>query len=609
MGSAKLLPEHEVDSEEATITKEGTVAGAVMGTASYMSPEQALGKTLDSRTDVFSLGSVLYEMATGRRPFEGDTTAALFDELLHATPPTPSSVNPQITRWLDDIIRKTLEKNPVDRYASANELLTELQNASKEPSVPEASTEKSVVVLPFENISPDPEQEYFCDGITEEIISDLSKVEALRVISRSSAMTFKGTKKKIREIANDVNVRYVLEGSVRKAGNNLRITAQLIDASTDAHQWTDKYAGTLDDVFDIQEKVSRSIVDALKVKLTPGEQEKLAARPIEKIQAYECYLRAKREMRRLTEDGINRALHDLQNGIEIVGENALLYSGMGEAYIYQYELGIKVEERTLRKAQEYIYKVLKLDSNSSHSHHLLGMMARHESVLKAVPHFKRALAIDSDAVDTLFWLGGAYSLQTGKASAAQPLAEKLLEIDPLTPMNYLILGFTQWMKGQLDDALSTFERHASLEPNSIIPKMWIAYVLTWRNQPQRAFELVNQATDPESSDAILKNFSEQLLFFKHAYLGEKTKAIEVFSEETKKYVWGDPELCWLGAGFYSLLDDKAEALRWLENAINRGWINYPLLSKNDPFLENIRGEKRFEQLMARVKYEWEHFEV
>ena len=166
-------------------------------------------------------------------------------------------------------------------------------------------------------------------------------------------------------------------------------------------------------------------------------------------------------------------------------------------------------------------------------------------------------------------------------------------------MNYLILGFTQWMNGQLDDALSTFERHASLEPNSIIPKMWIVYVLTWMNQPQRAFELVDQATDPESSDAILKNFSEQLLFFKHAYLGEKTKAIEVFSEETKKYVWADPELCWLGAGFYSLLDDKAEALRWLENAINRGWINYPLLSKNDPFLENIRGEKRFGQLMER----------
>ncbi|MFQ5754302.1 MAG: FlgO family outer membrane protein, partial [bacterium] len=245
---------------------------------------------------------------------------------------------------LEQIVSKFLEKDPAMRYQSMKEVLEELTRPLAVSKT--EKKEKSIIVLPFENISPDPEQEYFSDGLTEEIITDLSQIHDIMVISRSSAMTFKGTKKKINEIAREVNVQYVLEGSVRKAGNKLRITAQLIDATTDVHLWAEKYSGTLDDVFDIQEKVSLSIVDALKLKLTPEENKKIAERPIDNIQAYECYFRARAEMLKLTEDGLKQALRDLDMGLEIVGENVLLYYGMAEVYLQHYEYGVKADEET-----------------------------------------------------------------------------------------------------------------------------------------------------------------------------------------------------------------------------------------------------------------------
>ncbi len=241
-GLAKLLPQPGV-SEAATITKEGTVAGAVIGTASYMSPEQALGKPMDARTDVFSLGAVLYEIATGKRPFQGETPAGLFDEILHKAPAAPSSLNSELPGDIERVIVQALNKEPNRRYPSAKELLANLVDIDTGPFSTKSSAQKSIVVLPFENISPDPEQEYFCDGMTEEIISDLSKIQSLRVISRTSSMQLKGTDKDIGTIGKELKVQYVLEGSVRKAGKNLRITAQLIDSTNDSHLWAEKFNG------------------------------------------------------------------------------------------------------------------------------------------------------------------------------------------------------------------------------------------------------------------------------------------------------------------------------------------------------------------------------
>ena len=221
--------------------------------------------------------------------------------------------------------------------------------------------------MPFENISPDPDQEYFSDGLTEEIITDLSYIHELLVISRSSVMTFKGTKKKITEIAKELNVRYVLEGSVRKAGNKLRITAQLIDAMTDTHLWAEKYNGTLDDVFDIQEKVSRSIADELQIILSSEEKKKIQERPIDNVLAYDFYLRAIREIYSFSKDRLDYALELLNKGLDIIGENAVIYAGIAYTYSQYANLGFEQEEN-INKADIIIPNItLKFIFNSYNS--------------------------------------------------------------------------------------------------------------------------------------------------------------------------------------------------------------------------------------------------
>lgn len=225
----------------------------------------------------------------------------------------------------------------------------------KEP--PAASSkqvpEKSIIVLPFDNISSDPEQDYFSDGLTEEIITDLSYIKDLLVISRSSAMTFKGSNQTLKKIASKVNVRYVLEGSVRKSGNDLRIVAQLIDAQTDTHLWAQKYSGTLEDIFNIQEKVSRSISDSLKIKLHSEESEKITDNKVDNIQVYECYLKSRPDLYKYTEEALLRAERNLKYGLELYGPHVLLYTGLGQVYFQLYDSGIDMNPENLNRAEEY----------------------------------------------------------------------------------------------------------------------------------------------------------------------------------------------------------------------------------------------------------------
>ena len=278
--------------------------------------------------------------------------------------------NPDCPAELEKIINKLLEKDRRLRYQSAKDILVDLQRLRRslisgpQARPAHAPERASIVVLPFENLSPDPEQEYFCDGMTEELIADLSHVQVLRVISRTSAMRLKGTAKDLQTIAAELKVRYVLEGSVRKAGNNLRITAQLTDAAGDEHLWADKYNGTLDDVFDMQEKVSRAIVGALRLKLTATEDRQIAKRPLPNAQAYDCYLRARSLTWRGNKEAIDEAVRTLEAGLRIVGENALLYAGLGYAYWEYVRFGVKQEE-ALAKAEEYARRAYGRSDGSS----------------------------------------------------------------------------------------------------------------------------------------------------------------------------------------------------------------------------------------------------
>jgi serine/threonine protein kinase len=370
---------------QAGLTKTRSAAGTV----AYMSPEQIQGQEVDPRSDIWSYGVVLYEMLTGQLPFKGDYESAIMYSILNEQQKSLDHFRPDILINIEQIINKSLKKNKEYRYQSFLEILKDLRKPADFESK-NGKQEKSIIVLPFDDMSPNKDNEYFSDGLTEEIIADLSHIQHLIVISRTSAMRLKGTDKDIKTIGRELNVKYVLEGSVRKAGNNLRITAQLIDAKNDSHLWAEKYNGTLDDVFDIQEKVSRSIVDTLKIKLTQKENEWIANRPIDNIQAYECYIKARQDIWTWTEEGLERALSYLQSGLNIVGENILLYFGIGYVYWTYVIVGFKPKEECLSEAENYANKILKIKPESPHGHLLLGITrARQGNYKKGAIHLKK----------------------------------------------------------------------------------------------------------------------------------------------------------------------------------------------------------------------------
>ena len=480
-----------------------------------------------------------------------------------------------------------------------------VQAPAESPAPTLAVPDKSIVVLPFTNISPEEGQEYFCDGMTEEIIADLSHVRELLVISRSSAMTFKGTKKTIPEVARAVNVRYVLEGSVRKAGKDLRITAQLIDSVTDAHIWSEKYNGSLDDVFAIQERVSRSIADALELRLMPEEKRVIAARPIPNVYAYECFIKARQELWTWTETGLANALTHLQKGLDIVGENAVLLAGMGYTYFQYINTGFRADEPTLRKADEYTKRALALDPESSIAHVVLGLMLPGRGEYReAIAHFKRALAVEPNNFDALVWLA-SFLFIYGKPKAAAAFADRLLKIEPLNPMTHYVRGLI-YMQGDFE-ASEKVLRQANLDyPQDRLIRWNLAQTLAYRGRIDEGHSIIKALLDEAPQDMISRvGYALSL-----ALQGKQPEALLIL-RDPKMEGSARSDLCYsfFIAEIYALLGQRGEALDWLENAIKVGFINYPFLAEKDPFLANIRGEPRFKKLMERVKYEWEHFEV
>jgi TolB-like protein/lipoprotein NlpI len=495
-------------------------------------------------------------------------------------------------------IISALKKEPVESEAVQEEIVSIVEKPTLQ--------EKSIVVLPFENISPDPEQEYFSDGLTEEIITDLSHIHNLLVISRNSAMTFKGTKKKTKEIASEVNVRYVLEGSVRKSGNNLRITAQLIDALTDTHLWAEKFGGNLDDIFDIQEKVSRSIADALKLKLTSEETKKITEHKIDNPQVYECYLKAKQDLWKYTEDSLSRAEQNLKNGLKILGEHELLYAGLGQVYFQFYDSGLRQEEEYLNKLKDCINNIFKYNPNSANGFQLSGLLKlKKENALKAYSDFKRAFELNPSDSETMLWLIYILSFHLGRNSLSAPIIRKAFEIDPLNPVIYCFSALYYYMEGNIEKALENFKKWHEMAPDSVVAAWYYGMFMGWSHDKQGAYDLIDHFCQKNPETFIVKVF----LLFKYCLQKDKEKALPLFTQEIKEVGWNDFGLPWFIANYYAMIEENDQSLKWLERAVECGLINYPLLSEIDPIIKNIRGEERFKKLMERVKYEWENFEV
>jgi non-specific serine/threonine protein kinase len=463
--------------------------------------------------------------------------------------------------------------------------------------------EKSIIVLPFENISPDPDQEYFSDGLTEEIITDLSHIHDLLVISRSSAMTYKGTKKKISEIAREVNVHYALEGSVRKAGNNLRITAQLIEGIKDSHIWAEKYTGTLDDIFDIQEKVARAITDALEIKLSPEDKKKLHERSIDNAFAYDRYLRAYAEILSWSKERISLGLKLMEEGIEITGPNAIIYTGIALAYFQFGNIGIDQEEN-FRKSEEYIQKALEINPDLPEAHFVYGNIFMLSDPHKAIKHYNKAYK-SKPSSELIQWFSWSCFL-VGKSDLAVSLVDHYFRLDPLNTVYHTASkGLIHFMTGHFDLARPLLSEACNFAPEASMWQLWKALALLYNGKITETVEFLNDAVKESWEDSI----SGFLVFLKYALKGDSEKMEQTLTDELKKLLQADCQYSWHMASIYSYINDRNKSLEWLENAVNRGFINYQMLNEYDPLLENIRGEGRYKRLMKRVKYEWENFEV
>ena len=579
-----------------------TKTGTSMGTAAYMSPEQVRGEEVDHRTDIWALGVVLYEMATGQLPFQGENDTAVIYSVLNDDPEILSSIRQDIPQDLEEVVGKALVKDPANRYQDVQEMVEEIRNLPiGDPGQQEWG--KSIIVLPFEDISPDKDNEFFSDGLTEEIITDLSQIHDLLVVSRSSAMTFKGKKKKVKEIAREVHVRYVLEGSVRKAGDDLRITAQLIDSKNDSHLWAEKYKGTLDDIFDIQEKVSRAIVESLRVTLTEKEDELISIRAIEDAQAYECHLRAIYNIWLTTEDALERALQYVNSGLEIIGDNEILYTDKGQVYIHYVDFVVGKDESYLQKAEQCVQEIFALNPDSARGHFLNGLIIRNRgNPQEAVKEFKKAIEVYPKDPNYLLWLSWVYG-HSGQCDAARPLSDRFLEIDPLSPVAHM--GIVDLFEGKFKTAARSLKRCNQLEEGNPFYRFWYAKSLAYDLSVEEAVKMFDLIVE-ETPNTIWAQLSS---FFIKAHQGNKSEALESVNEETKQLFRNDEMFPIWMAESYALLDEKEEAIKWLEYGLNWGFINFPFLNEYNPFLENIRGETGFKKLMERVKHEWENFEV
>jgi TolB-like protein len=464
---------------------------------------------------------------------------------------------------------------------------------------------KSIIVLPFENMSPDPDQEYFSDGLTEEIITDLSHITDLLVISRSSAMIFKGAKVTIKEITDKVNVRYVLEGSVRKAGNNLRITAQLIDGMTDTHIWAEKYEETLENVFHVQEKISGLITKSLQIRLTKGEKEKYKYSSASDLIAKECWFRAKQEIHRYTPESFGRAHAILENGLKENGENELLLWGLGYLNWFYVNMGISLDDTFLQKAEYYVEKIFNLNKESFYGYQLQGMIAyKRGDTKKSIFYTKKALEIEPNNPEALDHIIRMYA-DTGKTHKAYELIERLLAVDPLTSHNHWAKAWTLALDGKFKESLPACSKALELDPQNIVWNLLYAWDLLMTNQVDEAIEFI-APLERDYHDTIYKNF---IVFTKNVFLKDHAKTLQALTDDILKFGEWDEGISLMLAQSFAMINEKEKALYWIEHLVNRGFINYPFLSEYNFTLDNIRNEERFIRLMKKVKNEWENFEV
>ena len=541
-----------------------TKMGTTLGTTAYMSPEQARGEQVDQRTDIWSLGIISYELLTGKKPYDGEFEQAIIYSILNEEPRSVLSIRQDIPLKLDQMVMKMLSKNLEYRYQGISELLTDLKELKLKDKQPSKDKEKkTIAVLPFENISPDKDADYFAEGLAEELITSLAKIKEIKLVAPANTMKYKGTDKDIRTLGRELAAGYIMQGTVRKFKDDLRISVKLMDVAQESQLWGETYKGKLEDVFDIQEKVSKEIVDALRVNLSLTEKVVLSKRATLNAEAFDHYLHARNYLYRLTKNNVHLAIQLFNKAIELDPRYAAAHAGVGEGYatLYQY---FETNESYLDKAIESSLKALMYDPTLSEAYTALGLA-----------YFDKKL-LDEAITSTL----------------------KAIELDAGNYVAYWILGRIYHTTDRSEEAIQQFKKTISLNKDFINAYNDLIMVYEGRNEKENARKALDEAL-VVFQDYLRKNPDDARAHIYNAVhlaaVNRKEEAI-VEGKRALELNPGDSLMMYNAACLYARLGDKELAIKTLKDAIAAGQEDYEWF-KRDPDLENIRNEPEFIELM------------
>ena len=584
-----------------------TGSGVALGTMQYMSPEQIRGEDLDARTDLFSFGAVLYEMATRRMAFHGNTLDNVSDKILNREPVNPSQINPALPAALEAIIRKALEKQRSMRYQTASDLLADLQRLKRDidsgqkgvgnlPPVPRTTKAiDSLAILPLANETQDPETDYLSDGITETLINNLSQIPKLRVLPRSTVFRYKGREMDTTALSRELGVRAVLTGRMVQHGDTLTIKVELVDVARQAHLWGGNFSRKLDDIFAVQEEIARQISEHMRLHLSPHEKRKLAARHTGSREAYQAFLRALYFWNKWTPASSWRALEYCRLAIEKDPAYAPAHAVMADCYTSLAVFGVLPAKEAFPKAKAAAAKAVEMGPSLSDAHLAVGLVSLYFDWDwdTAEKHLRRAVELSPHSARAHYGLSLWLLVQRREQEAIQE-ADFALELDPLSlPMNFNV-GYVNYFAGNNDRAIGQFEKILEMDPSFVLASLILCPAYLRKGLLPEALATVEKALPHSRNWSSLR----AMLAVVHAGSGRSSQALEIL-EELKKEGASFPLLSYWAAIISNALQDKEQALDWLERACEER-VGLLITLKVASGFRNLSQEPRYQAILKRI---------